>query len=86
MVNSNSIETHQLNIQFNVYSEQESKILDAYNVLKEACSKQIAEYLSVSHHTISGRFSSLRKKGAIEFVKKITINNRPHSVYKIKNT
>lgn len=61
-------------------SQKQSQVLNALIYLKQATCSEVASYMNVPHHTISGRFLELKKKGLVKEGDDKMINGRPNAI------
>ncbi|CAB4153116.1 hypothetical protein UFOVP606_44 [uncultured Caudovirales phage] len=83
-MNRNSLDAHQLNIEFGAYSKMSDRILAVLTDLKEATMQEICAILDVSVHKVSGRFGTLVKSNKIELIGKKKVGNYSYGIYTIK--
>lgn len=83
-MHKNSLESHQLNLEFGMYQTTSERILNILSELGKATMVEVADKLQIERNKISGRFGELVKQNKIEIVEKVKINGYPYSVYRIK--
>lgn len=82
MQNTNSLTVYYNDILPNLPKKQK-RVAEAIELLNQATCYQVARFLNVFPHQISGRFSELKKKGIIKIVGTKMQDNRPHAIYSI---
>lgn len=68
-MNSNSLLAYATTVEPNL-TKREAWVLEALEEIAPASCEDVANHLGVFPHTISGRFTGLKNKGKIIFVKK----------------
>lgn len=64
-------------------SKRQKIVIKAIEFLRKGTCKDVADYLGVFPHTISGRFTELKNKGLIKAIDKKYIGGRPNDVFEL---
>lgn len=64
-------------------SERQKEVINALRYLGKATCSEVATFLKTFPHTISGRFTELRKKNLVKEIGRKIINNRPHAIWEV---
>lgn len=83
-IHPNSLYVYQKNI-LPTLSERQKEVLNALRYKGPSTCSEIATYLKTFPHTLSGRFTELRKRNLIKELGNRIINNRPHAIWTINN-
>lgn len=81
-VHPNSFEVYKENVLPNL-SQRENDVLNAYRYLGPSTLHEVAAFMKVFPHTISGRVTALKKKGLIKIVGIKKINGRPNDILEV---
>lgn len=83
-MNRNSLDAHQLNMEFGAYAKMSDRILAVLTDLNEATMQEICAILDVPVHKVSGRFGTLVKTHKIEVIGKKKVGSYSYGIYKLK--